>query len=73
MMRIGNTLRAVSLATGIPRDWNAAPALWSCAQMKAFLVMSPSCALCAVPRAQVQLSGASMGVCAGWQGDLQLP
>lgn len=64
-MTIGKTLTALKLATGIPRDWNVPPALWSCGQMKAFLVISPSCALCAVPRAQVQHSGASVGVCAG--------
>lgn len=64
-MKIGKTLRALKLAPGIPRDWNVPPALWSCGQMKAFLVISASCALWTVPRAQVQHGGASVGVCAG--------
>lgn len=58
-MGIGKTLRALKLA--IPRDWNVPPALWSCGQMKAFPVINPSCALCAL---HVQHSGASEGVCA---------
>lgn len=63
-MRTGKTLRALKLATGIPRDWNVAPALWSCSQMKAFLVISPGCALCTLHRAQGQHGRACEGVCA---------
>lgn len=60
-MRIGKTFRALELASDILRDWNVPPALWSRGQMKAFLVINPSCALCAL---HVQHSGASVGVCA---------
>lgn len=52
VMRIGKTLTALKLATGVPRDWNVPPALWSYGQMKAFLVISPSCALCTLHRTQ---------------------
>lgn len=70
VMRTGKTLTALKLATGIPRDWNVPPALWSCGEVKAFLVISRSCALCTFPRAQVQHSSASVRVCAVQGGDV---
>lgn len=63
-MRIGKALAALELATGAPRDWNVLPALWGCGQMKACLVISPSCALRTLHRSHVQDNGASVGACA---------